>query len=689
MAFIFGYPSLEGEDDNIVSLWQCVKVMQMPNDHEFDASPDSPLPSMLRRVYEEIKKSEITDSCDQTSGSEKMSSLASHRWVRHQERSEQRRRVAAQMNAGKTKGHTLASSMKDVGTDARIPVRFNQSHARSHLAPEFLDQCWENMARGRQSYSEKTYEISMLLYLTSPKTYRIIGQILTLPVFVSLYRNFGDRITEEKTRLTDIKSVDSTMLAIRGQLDALIASGTNVNLQFTLAVDAFAFRSFSGTTFPTSQGQSTVDDQRVSVSDGEVKYSNGFLFMLIAHDYRIPVKIVHLSASKSGAYTKDIAAITKTIIELAHKRGLRVLCRATDGDPGVADEHTKFYENHIHGKSFRFSKLVEDVNQWLEENPKQWIPISDPLHIFKNIRARIVSHPIRLYPDSGKIDLAGMRQLLGLGAVLDDESQIGKMRDCYVLSLFTFRNVAVLLENKQYVTGALLFPFACWMAVIFSPAINLGFRLFLVEVAFQLQSDWLSAYDDLKKMKVSIKYRKEHESAVFSEPQYVHRMLNTLTVFGVVLRFGADNVRLDALGTHLVENAIGIARSTSNDPRYERILTCYAHNELRKTLGADLGVILHVPGRVNSGGCKVDPDYRSDIELIAKPSDWRVDDILQLFRGLTNSETAPALKDDALLFISELKKIFPQLDMHEYKVNEAANSTIMARLIKFSAKKRI
>ena len=166
-------------------------------------------------------------------------------------------------------------------------------------------------------------------------------------------------------------------------------------------------------------------------------------------------------------------------------------------------------------------------------------------------------------------------------------------------------------------------------------------------------------------------------------------MLNTLTVFGVVLRFGADNVRLDALGTHLVENAIGIARSTSNDPRYERILTCYAHNVLRKTLGAVLGVTLHVPVRVNSGGCKVDPDYRSDIELIAKPSDWRVDDILQLFRGLTNSETAPALKDDALLFISELKKIFPQLDMHEYKVNEAANSTIMARLIKFSAKKRI
>ena len=140
---------------------------------------------------------------------------------------------------------------------------------------------------------------------------------------------------------------------------------------------------------------------------------------------------------------------------------------------------------------------------------------------------------------------------------------------------------------------------------------------------------------------------------------------------------------------YLVENAIGIARSTSHDPRYERIVTCYAHNELRKKLGADLGVTLHVPGRVNSGGCKVDPDYKSDSELIAKPSEWRVDDILQLFRGLTNSDTSPALELDAKEFVSELREISPQLDLREYKVNEAANSTIMARLIKFTDKQRI
>ena len=689
MALMFGYPFLEETDDNIVSLWQCVNVIRMPNDTESVASSASSLPSMLRRVYEEIKKGEGSDSSDQRSESEKMSNLANHRWARHQERSDQRRRVVAQMNAGKMKGENLVCSGRDVGVDARSPVRFNQSQVKSHLTPEFLDQCWENIGRGRPSYSEKTYEIAMLLYLTSPKTYRILGQILTLPSFVSLYRKFGERITEAKTNLTEMKNIDNAVLMIRKEVDTLQRSGTNVNCEFTLAVDAFAFRSFSGATLSPSRGESSMDGQRESVSDGQVKYTNGFLFLLIAHDYRIPVKIVHLSASKSGVYTKEIAAITERIIDSANSRGLRVLCRATDGDPGVATEHTTFYESHIRGKSSHFSKLVENVHQWLVDNPKTWIPISDPLHIFKNMRARILSHPIRLYPDSGKIDFDGMRKLLDLGEVLNDESQIGKMRDCYVLSLFTFHNVAALLEDKQYVNGSLLFPFACWMAAIFSPTINLGFRMFLVEVSFQLLSDWLSDYDELKKMKVSIKYRKEQESVVFCEPQYVHRMLNTLTVFGVALRFGADNIRLDALGTHLVENAIGIARSTSHDPRYERIVTCYAHNELRKKLGADLGVTLHVPGRVNSGGCKVDPDYKSDCELIAKPSEWRVDDILQLFRGLTNSDTSPALELDAKEFVSELREISPQLDLREYKVNEAANSTIMARLIKFTDKQRI
>ena len=83
-----------------------------------------------------------------------------------------------------------------------------------------------------------------------------------------------------------------------------------------------------------------------------------------------------------------------------------------------------------------------------------------------------------------------------------------------------------------------------------------------------------------------------------------------LYLFGVALTLGAENIRMDALGTHLVENAIGLARAASSDPRYERIIQTYARAEVKKEIAADLGVTLHVQGRVNHGGCKVDPDYQ-------------------------------------------------------------------------------
>ena len=157
-----------------------------------------------------------------------------------------------------------------------------------------------------------------------------------------------------------------------------------------------------------------------------------------------------------------------------------------------------------------------------------------------------------------------------------------------------------------------------------------------------------------------------------------------LYLFGVALTLGAENIRMDALGTHLVENAIGLARAASSDPRYERIIQTYARAEVKKEIAADLGVTLHVQGRVNHGGCKVDPDHQcGGRKLVSKPDEWRVDQLVCLFVALSNPEIAPAMKKQRKRFIRELESIISAMDRHEYNVNFAANSGIMARLIHF------
>lgn len=370
--------------------------------------------------------------------------------------------------------------------------------------------------------------------------------------------------------------------------------------------------------------------------------------------------------------------------QAAKTLGLRIWFKATDGDPGLANEHTEFYKQRIEGKSSNFYSLITKLNNWLHSNEDYWIPISDPLPILKNLRAKLIKHPIYLFASSSSTNLEKIREILNLGSVLDDTSQTGKMRDAYVLSLFTFSNTMKLLKAGQYVDGVFLFPFACWVAVIFSDKINLGLRLFLVELAFQIVSCWFSELPKLNKEGVPCR-GSVWAAVTFCDTQYTRRMLNTLDVFGLALQYSSDNIRLDCLGTHLVENSIGIARSASSDPIYERIIQTYMHAEVRKEIAAKWGVVLYVQGRINDGGCKVDPDYQREdgLKAISKPREWRVDAILELFRALCKPATAPAFGEEVNEFLAELESLAPALDEHIYNTNAAANCGIMARLVSF------
>lgn len=560
--------------------------------------------------------------------------------------------------------------------------------SKVRLRTSFLLECWHNLETKKPSYSTEFYDIAMILYLTSAKAYRLLRQIVQMPAISTLNRKYREKMRSVRKSILETASIEDTIAKIRARVADLGKEGKSVNAKFTLAVDAFSFRSFPGNPCNRLMRSRPVRRQQLTLAESEMEYSNGFLFLLISHDYRLPVQLVHLSAQKTGSYTREIDQIAHLIRDKATESKLRIWYRATDGDPGVAEDHNQFYTKHVSGKSSLFMRLVTDVHDWLSESFSNWIPISDPLHILKNVRARLLKHQIRLFHFSKCVDIAAMTEVLNLGSPLTDKSQIGKMRDCYVLSLFTFENVVKLLQSRQYLNACFLLPFASWVAVIFSDRINLGLRLFLVELSFQMLSDWFSEFASLNQVGVSQKAGKGKTEIVFSESQYVKRMLNTLVAFGVALQFGCENIRLDSLGTHLVENAIGIARATSSDPRFERIVSTYTRAELRKEIAAKRNFTIHIPGRINDGGCKVDPDRLSTKKLISKPEDWRVDSMINVFRGLCKAETSPALINDAQYFISTMSEMAKCFDHHVYEVNETANSAIMARLISFKDESR-
>ena len=347
-------------------------------------------------------------------------------------------------------------------------------------------------------------------------------------------------------------------------------------------------------------------------------------------------------------------------------------------------EHKKFFDIILKTNYKSFGDLINKIGNLIYSNDELSIPIADPLHVFKNMRARLLNHEIAVtlknQEEPAIINITLIKKVLNLGPVLDDVSQIGKMRDVYPLKLFTFGNLAKLIDNELYPEALLFFPYCCWIAAIYSPKINLELRLFFVEIAFNLFYQMLTEIPLLQRM--NINQRGTTTPVVFTEELYVIRNINTLVGFGVALIFGEDEMRMDALGTHLVENAIGIARQDSADPRWQRILSSFSHAEMRKRYAFKHGIKLHIQGRINDGGCKLPKTYESS--LIEKNPEWRVENFIQSLYGCCKDDLREFCKDSLLQMIQQIKDISGELDLHEYSVNDAANSSIMARIISFT-----
>ena len=540
-----------------------------------------------------------------------------------------------------------------------------------------MENCFTQLRR----YNEETYDISMLTYLSSAKTYNMLRNLFPLPAFQNLYEKYGDQIRIEKKYLTDINELENVINKYK--IENGLTKTFNDKLVATLAIDAFAFKSFQTTTLSPIKNQEPKNDIII--------YNNGFIFLFIPIDFRFPPKILYIEPMPNGNYNQQIDEIASHIRDVLQNNGFRIWFKATDGDKFLSSDHDDFFHKYVEHKSSNFLQLVHNIYRSLVEDIDLYVPVGDPLHLWKSVRTRYLKKPVALFANSPTTtDYQSTKNILDLGKVLDDFTSAGKMRDIYALKLFTLQNVSKLLKESNYADAIFLFPFSCWICAAYSLSINLSFRLFLIEIAFQLISTLRENFGFLKSKGVLQKAREETDFITFHEDQYMKRMMNSLIATAISLIFASDFVRVDGIGTHLVENQIGIARQSSSDPRWQSIITSFAHAEMRKKIAHKYNISLYVPGRINDGGCKVDEISDSEKppgELIEKPEHWGIQQIIQLFIGLCNPETSKEFEEECMKFIEELDSIGSLIDINERNINDAANNGIIARLILFSADK--
>ena len=544
----------------------------------------------------------------------------------------------------------------------------------------FILDLLQNLKKNKYSfrYSDQTMEISWVLFLTSPKLYKILKQLLPLPDKSLLYRKFSYQLLDIKSQLTVLDGISQVLKNLHDISKNITINSGRKKIISTLCIDSFSFRSYLGM-IPLKKDTFQVRESQ------EQLLNNCFVFMLAPLNSKIQTKIIHLETRPNGSYNNEIKELANKIMKITQESGFRLWFKATDGDSGLHEEHKTFFEKYILGVSYStFSSLLYCIYEKLESDENIYIPIADPLHVFKNIRARIINHTIAITTKNDKdpaiIEREKLKKILSIGKILEDETQIGKMRDSYAVNLFTFDNLIKLIESEYYEAVLLFFPFCCWIATIFSPNLDLELRLFFVELSYHIIFKLLQDVNLLLNMDIS--QRGSNNIVIFTEELYIIRMLNTLIAFGIALVFGDDTLRMDSLGTHLVENAIGIARQDSNDPRWTRIHTSFSHAEMRKRFSHKHGLKIHVQGRVNDGGCKIsnNPEQKN----IKKPPEWVVENFVQSLFGCCKDDLKELCKEQLNHLIGQVRHVVGELDTHEYSINDTANALIMARIISFN-----
>ena len=481
------------------------------------------------------------------------------------------------------------------------------------LCHEILCECFRNasVVVHARRYSNTLFDISELLRLTSLKTYRILRTMLPLPSETALYYKYSSAIREVKLALTDLD-----LAVVR--LEDLLTTGAIANTPATIGIDAFSFRTFAGTPLT---GTPAVHEE----------YSNAFVFLHIPLDANQKIRLLHLQKKSNGSYDQTTGDVFLALSAVYKRHNIPVWYKATDGDRYLTSEHDSFFAEHIEPHRKDYTLLLQEIHEKLCAGVT--MPIPDPLHFTKNIRGKLIDHKLAIVDSDVLVllvELDSLKKVLDLGDALDDHSQLGRMRDVYVTRIFTLRNVCALADAKQYAAALVFLPYSCVLTLLYCTNIPNHTRLFLAKLAYLCFDRLLDEAEKLVKSTPAIKHRFSADTIAITiaEPNYFKRMLHSCLAFGIGLRFGPERLRLDAIGTHLVENSIGVARSTANSTRWSSIASAFAAAEVRKDIARKYIVQLRVSKRINDGGAKV--STLSD-EGVAHPESWDAHDITSMF----------------------------------------------------------
>jgi hypothetical protein len=398
----------------------------------------------------------------------------------------------------------------------------------------FLDE-WLKLAAvplNRRRYSERMYELAFILHRDSPVAYDVLRQILALPTRSCLQDHFKEVMEAQIRKMTNPAEAERVVREYIAEKHV-----RPDRMHAVLACDATSLNANG------------------NWDGGGYCFAFGVLFF----DPDVPDLWLHIAKRDTGSLGQ-VEAIESELIAACERAGLKIVFAATDGDRVADKRHTaafRMYRDWV--QTMTLAEIVERLE--LEEAAGQRVvfhrfPISDFLHLIKNLRGRIRNHTMALTHDAPPLDAATFADLLR-PPVVSIPGQSGSMSDLLAKELFTPQVLAGAFECGNTTAPLFIGPWTFIATALECQTLTVDARLELLSVAFATLAQ---IYETARKHE----YPEQGSSRVtilISTRNHLRRSLNLCLALFYAIKNFAGALLLGRFGTHSVENHFGIVRS--------------------------------------------------------------------------------------------------------------------------------
>ena len=528
----------------------------------------------------------------------------------------------------------------------------------------FIKEVTENSTRQPQGrrWSLTTLRFAFVLRSLGSKTYEYLRWFVPLPCKQTLLSHFRDSMSTWSRCLLDTKDLPDVCRLFRKRHSL----AEDEPVQVCLGIDAMSME---------------------PVAVGDLVCNHVFLFELLPLSGRMKPMSIHLMPWSSGNANSDVLKRIEDLVAELNVLKFPVQFIATDGDRGYDSWHQQM---HLKWQTLYYKHGLEKVIEQLDQTEK--LIVGDLLHLLKNARSKLLKGKVSVFGDgSFAFDARDLEQELNLGRALTDCSSKGKMRDIYVLEIFTLENAVTLIQRRQLAMSLYIVPYAMWVSVVMNPAMSCQMRREFLSFVINLFAEMLLLIRSVDTKQVAINKNEPGKVQFAFFENHMKRVLNTLVVQLYEIQRRPDDLAMDRIGTHVLECRFGMIRLLCQYKHsWKMILRSFSKSLLLEDLTLILGHDIRINSRVNVAGTKITSDSKTIYIVFPDISPRQLWESTFMFMLQESSDAGHQLPPDVCEFkhffqhfldtcVDEEVPTLPRM----WHGSSVSNATIVARLIEF------